>query len=332
MMRIAVDAMGGDHAPNQIVLGALQAAAAMRSEIILVGDPARIQEHMPPKPPKNITIHPASQVIEMEEKPLEALRKKKDSSLAVAIDLVKKGEAEAVFSAGNTGACTAGCLLSWRQIEGVERPAIASQMPSMHGGFLMLDAGASPDVDPKNLIEFAMMGRAYANRVMGRKNPKVHLMNIGEEPGKGNAFSKAAYELLKEYPWFAGNIEGKDVFLEPVDVVVMDAFVGNIVLKTCEGAAEFFMRIVKDRVPTNPLARLPYLPLKTLLTPLKKMSDYAEVGGSPLLGLNGICIIGHGRSNAKAAKNAVLLANRAVESRLLDSMRKELSMVVSSAK
>jgi glycerol-3-phosphate acyltransferase PlsX len=203
----------------------------------------------------------------------------------------------------------------------VHRPAIASQIPNKVADFLLLDAGASPDVDPPHLLEFAIMGRAYAEKVMGRKNPTVHLLNIGEEEGKGNAFAKQCYKLLQPHPWFAGNIEPKDMYSKAVDVVVCDAFVGNIVLKTSEGVAELIIAMIKEQVPTNPIIRLAYAPLKKIMAPLRKRMDYAEVGGSPLLGLNGMCTICHGRSNAKAIKNALLMTQKAIDNRLVETIR-----------
>jgi phosphate acyltransferase len=323
-LSIALDAMGGDHAPREIVMGAVEAAPLMHHRITLVGDPLQIGELLPTPYPHNITIQPASQVVEMHEKPLEALRKKKESSMWIGVELVKTGEAKAFVSAGNTGAATAASLLSWRQIKGFHRPAIASELPNYHGKFLLLDAGASPDVDPEHLVEFAHMGRSYAMKVMGRPDPKVHLLNIGEEEGKGNAFAKQTYQLLSKYPWFAGNIEGKDMYAAPCDVVVCDAFVGNIVLKTSEGVAEMILKLIREQLPSGTLRKLPYLPLRKLLMPLRERMDYAEIGGSPLLGLNGLCIICHGRSNAKAIKNALLLAQRAVDNNLVDTIRESV--------
>jgi glycerol-3-phosphate acyltransferase PlsX len=318
-LRIALDAMGGDHAPKEIVAGAIQAAPLIKGGILLVGDPSQIEECAEGPMPANVDIHPASEVVGMDEKPMEAVRKKKDSSLAVAVQLVKDGLADALVSAGNTGAVTAASLISWRQISGVHRPAIASPFPNRHGQFLLLDAGASPDIDPVQLLEFALMGRAYALKVMGKKDPKVHLLNIGEEPGKGNAFAKQAHELMSGHPWFAGNIEGKDMFHQPCDVVVCDAFVGNIVLKTAEGVGELIMKEIRDAVPKG-IGKVAFLPLMKTLAPLRKRLDYAEYGGSPLLGLNGLCIICHGRSNAKAIKNAVLTAATAVENELVPAI------------
>lgn len=320
-MSIALDAMGGDHAPAEIVKGALEASPHLRMNVLLVGDPSRIEPLLPKPCPPNIQIHSASEVIEMHDKPTEALRRKKDSSLVVAVDLVKQGAAQAFVSAGNTGACTAACLLSWRQIKGIDRPAIASVIPNRHGGFLLLDAGASPDIHPKNLLDFAIMGRAYSERVLGRRNPAVHLLNIGEEEGKGNAFSKEAFAHLASYPWFSGNIEGKDMFSKECDIVLCDAFVGNVVLKTSEGVAEFILGTIREGVPKSGIMRLMYAPLKKLVAPLRKSMDYAEYGGSPLLGLNGLCIICHGRSSAKAIKNALLLAQKGIEGQVVETIR-----------
>lgn len=312
--------MGGDHAPLEIVKGAILAAPHVKGTLLLVGNVDQIMEvaggHLPP----NVHVHPASEVIEMHDSPLDSIRKKKDSSLVVAVNLVKAKQADAIVSAGNTGAATAASLLAFRQVEGVHRPAIASVLPNKYGQFLLLDAGASPDVDPQHLLEFALMGLAFAKSVMRKPDPKVFLLNIGEEPGKGNAFAKNAYDLLKHHEWFGGNIEGKDMFHESCDVVVCDAFVGNIVLKTAEGVGEFIVDEIRSQVPTG-IGKLLFLPMKRAMAPLKKKMDYAEYGGSPLLGLNGICIIAHGRSNAKAMKNAILSAATAIENNLVGTVR-----------
>ncbi|MEQ1933296.1 MAG: phosphate acyltransferase PlsX [Fimbriimonadaceae bacterium] len=325
MARILLDAMGGDQAPAEIVAGAVEAAPMLKHDIVLIGDPAAISLHLPKPCPPNIHIHATSEVIGMCEKPIEAIRKKKDSSIVVGVDLVKQGEGDVFVSAGNTGACSAASLLAWRQMPGFHRPAIASEFPNYHGRLLLLDAGASPDIDPEQLVEFAIMGRAYANLVMGRANPRVWLLNMGEEEGKGNLFAKTAYQILAKHEWFAGNIESKDMFDQPIDVVVCDAFVGNIVLKTAEGVAEIIMRMIKDQVPSG-LGALPYAPLKKLFRPLREKMDYAEYGGSPLLGLNHLTIICHGRSNAKAIKNALLLAQKAVDMGLLAKIRESVAL------
>ncbi|HVT12860.1 MAG TPA: phosphate acyltransferase PlsX [Fimbriimonadaceae bacterium] len=320
-MSIALDAMGGDHAPLEIVKGAIEAAPLLREKLLLIGDTAVLTSLLPNPLPKNIELVHASEAVGMEEKPLEAYRKKKDSSMIVGAQLVKDGKAQAFVSAGNTGAASATCHLIWRPVEKVHRPAIASQIPNKHGEFLLLDTGASPDVDPEHFVEFAIMGRAYAEKVMGHPNPGVHLLNIGEEEGKGNAFAKQAYKLLQQHEWFRGNIESKDMFFKPVDVVVCDAFVGNIVLKNCEGVAELIIQLIREQVPTHPILRLAYAPLRKIMAPLRKRMDYAEVGGSSLLGLNGLCTICHGRSNAKAIRNALLMTQRAIENDLVGTIR-----------
>lgn len=326
MKWIALDAMGGDYAPEQIVIGALEALPEMHHGIMLVGVETDISKCLKGATSSKIQIVHASEVVGMEEKPVEALRSKKNSSIAVCVNLVKEGRADAFVSAGNTGAVTAASLLGWRQIPGIRRPAIASAMPAMQERFLLLDAGASPDAEPEYLVEFAQMGRAYAKAMWGRNNPKVHLMNIGEEPGKGNAFAKAAYDALAKFDWFAGNIEGKDMYTSNCDVVVCDAFVGNIVLKSAEGTAEFMMAMIREQMPKG-LMKLFYAPVRKVLKPIKRKMDYAEVGGSPLLGVEGLTFIAHGRSDARAIKNALLQAQRAIDSGLLEAIRTSVTEI-----
>jgi len=311
--------MGGDHAPEEIVKGALEALPYLKRKLILVGKPELIEPLLGST--SGLEIVRATECVEMHEPPLHAYRTKKDSSVMVGAKLVKEGRAKAFVSAGNTGAVSATCLLQWRQVPGIHRPAIASPMPNRHDGFLLIDAGASPDIDAEHLVEFALMGRAYAQQVMGRKNPTVHLMNIGEEETKGNAMAKQGHKLLAKFPWFAGNIEGKGMFFQKCDVVVCDAFVGNVVLKTSEGMAELIVHTIRSQVPTHPVLQLPYLPLRKIMQPLRKRMDYAEIGGSPLLGLNGLCTICHGRSSSKAIKNALLRTELAVEREIVEAIR-----------
>jgi len=318
--------MGGDHAPEEIIAGALQAAPLLHQKVFLVGKTDRIAPLLPKQLPDILELIEAPDVVEMDEKPTDAYRSKKSSSLMIATKLVHDGRAEAMVSAGNTGAASTFSQLVWRQIPGIHRPAIATRMPNRCGNFVLLDAGASPDVDPEHLVEFAVMGRAYAKAIMGRQNPTVHLLNIGEEPGKGNAFAKQAYSLLSARSWFAGNIEGKDMFRGPCDVVVCDAFVGNVVLKTSEGVAEMIAYMLRKEIPTNPLLRAFYWPVAKVTAPLKKTTDYAEQGGAPLLGLNGLCLICHGRSSAKAIKNALLMAQTAIDNRLVASIRDTINL------
>jgi glycerol-3-phosphate acyltransferase PlsX len=321
--------MGGDKAPGEIVRGALQAARQAAGTVLLVGIPERIREHVGEGLPPNVEIVAASEVVAMDEKPTEALRRKRDSSIAVCTELVRSGEAGAMVSAGNTGAVTASTLLAWRCLPGVQRPAIATPMPARGGQFVLLDAGASPDVEPSSMVEFAHMGRAYVESVWDVHDAKVHLLNIGEEPGKGNQFSKEAYALLEPFPWFAGNVEGKALFDGHCQVVVCDAFVGNVVLKTAQGVAEHVFQEIRSFVPEGP-ARLLYAPLQRLIAPLKKKMDYAEYGGSPLLGLNGLCLICHGRSNARAIQRAVEVAFRAIGHDIVASLGSSLAQPVRS--
>ncbi|MCC6687174.1 MAG: phosphate acyltransferase PlsX [Fimbriimonadaceae bacterium] len=318
--------MGGDFAPREIVKGVMLAHDEVRAQLILVGLQDQLNALMPQRPPNVEVVH-ASEVIGMEDKPIEAIRKKKDNSLSRCVELVKEGHADAVVSAGNTGAATAASLLSWRQMTGVHRPAIATSMPNKHGHFLLLDAGASPDIEPEQIVEFALMGRAYAQTVLGRHEPKVHLINMGEEPGKGSAFAKQAYTLLEKFPWFAGNIEGKDLPTAPLDVVVCDAFVGNIILKTAEGIAEYIFSELRSAATANALTKVGFLPVRSKLRPLSKKLDYAEYGGSPLLGLNHLCTICHGRSNAKAIMNAIKGTDRALTNGLIEKIRRAFSEV-----
>ncbi|MBL8059131.1 MAG: phosphate acyltransferase PlsX [Chthonomonas sp.] len=316
--------MGGDYAPKEIVLGAIQAHSEVRAQLILVGNQDQINALMPSRPPNIEVIH-ASEVIGMDDKPIEAIRKKKDNSLSRCVELVKDGRADAVVSAGNTGAAAAASLLAWRQMPGVHRPAIATSMPNKFGHFLLLDAGASPDIDPEQIVEFALMGRAYAMAVMGRENPKVHLINMGEEPGKGSSFAKQAFNLLEKFPWFAGNVEGKDLVRTQLDVVVCDAFVGNIILKTAEGVAEYIFSEIKDAATANIITKLGFLPIRTKLRPLARKLDYAEYGGSPLLGLNHLCTICHGRSNAKAIMNAIKGTDLALTNGLIQKIKESFT-------
>lgn len=315
-MRIVLDAMGGDYAPKEIVNGAIAAAEEVDAELILTGDPAAIAA-VALELPKKIQIVATTEVIEMHEEPVNAVRRKRDSSLVVGANLVKKGEADAFVSAGNTGAVTAAAHLMWHCLPNISRPAIATVIPSRTGKFVLLDSGATPDADAENLLEFAIMGGAYAETVLGVRNPKIALLNIGAEEGKGNLISKAAYKLLKEkLPDFCGNIEGKHLFDGDVDVVVCDAFVGNVLLKTAQGLGDFVFDLFRESVPKNFFLRLPLVLLKGGIGRLKKKMDYAEYGGAPLLGVNGICFICHGHSSAKAIKNALILAQKGHERHL----------------
>lgn len=326
-MRIAVDAMGGDFAPEEIIKGAHRYALAYPDiEVILVGQPERIEELLPQSGrPKNLGIKVASEVVEMDEHPAQAVRKKKDSSIVVATRMVKEGEADAVVSAGNTGAQMAAALLGLGRIKGIDRPAIVTVLPTLEGGKLLLDVGANPDAKPEHLVQYAMMGSIYAERILGIKNPKVGLLNIGSEEGKGNELTQATYPLLKEAPLnFIGNIEGRDIPYGRADVVVCEGFVGNVVLKTTEGLAGALFQLIKEKITSTPFRKLGALAIKPGLQEINKMLDYAEYGGAPLLGVNGISIICHGSSKEKAIFNAIRVAKECVESHFLKEIREEL--------
>lgn len=326
-MRIAVDVMGGDFAPEEIIKGARRSALAYPDiEVILVGQPQRIEEFLPQTGrPKNLVIKAASEVVEMDEHPAQAVRKKRDSSIVVATRMVKEGEAEAIVSAGSTGAQMAAALLGLGRIKGIDRPAIVTVLPTLEGGKLLLDVGANPDAKPENLLQYAMMGSIYAERILGIGNPKVGLLNIGGEEGKGNELTQATYPLLKEAPLnFIGNIEGRDVPYGRADVVVCEGFVGNVVLKTTEGLAGALFQLIKERITSTPIRKLGALAVKPGLREISKILDYAEYGGAPLLGVNGISIICHGSSKEKAIYNAIRVAKECAESRFLEEIKEEL--------
>lgn len=321
-MRIAVDAMGGDHAPTEVVKGAVEAAAA-GAEVVLVGQQAAIatelerHRHGP-----NLSIRHAPEIIEMHESPATAVRAKRESSLVVGIDLVKRGEADAFVSAGNSGAVMAAALLFLGRIRGIERPALGAVLPSVSGWWLLIDAGANVDCKPVYLQQFGLMGSVYAQRVLGAANPKVALLSNGEEDSKGSQLVVEGHRLLREAGVnFVGNIEGGDLVWAKADVVVTDGFVGNIVLKFGEGVADGLFRMVRQEVGASLLARLAAPALIPALRRLKRRVDYAEYGGAPLLGVDGVCIVAHGRSKAKAIRNAILLAKQAAEQSMVAAIK-----------
>ncbi len=313
---IAVDAMGGDRAPHEVVRGAVEAARDMGFRLALVGDEREIKRLLPsPLPKRKVEIVHAPQVVGMGERPLEALRKKPLSSVALTINLLKEGRAQAAFSAGNTGATFACASLSLGTLEGVERPAIGTILPSARGRFVLIDAGANVDCKPEHLLGFAILGSVYAQVVLRKRNPKVALLSIGEEPEKGDKLTRKAHALLKNSPLnFVGNVEGDALFRGKVDVAVCDGFVGNVVLKVGEGFAEFFTATLRKLL--YPEGRFP-----SQWAEFERRMDYAEYGGALLLGVPEVVVIGHGRSNAKAVYNALRVAKRAVEGRLIERLR-----------
>jgi glycerol-3-phosphate acyltransferase PlsX len=311
-MRIALDAMGGDYAPAVNIEGAIETVNDIEGiDIILVGDESSIKRELDSKKylPNRISIKHASQVVGMDESPAVAIRKKRDSSINRAIELVKNGEADGFVSAGHSGVVMATALLLLRTSPGVDRPAIATIMPTLKAPFVLIDAGANLHCKPENLLQFGLMGSAYCRAIFERPEPKVALLSIGEEDTKGNELTKDAFKLLKKADInFTGNIDGKDIFTGIADVVVCDGFTGNVVLKTSEGLADAIVKILKREIAEQSVGRIGYLLMKSALISFKKKTDYDEYGGAPLLGINGTCIISHGRSTAKAIKNALRVA------------------------
>jgi glycerol-3-phosphate acyltransferase PlsX len=332
-MIIAVDAMGGDLAPSEIVKGAAQGSKLYGVDVILVGDEARIKPCLPSEfaQSSSVTIWHAAEAIGMDEH-AAAVRTKKDASVVVAASLVKEGKADAMVSAGNTAAAMAIATLRLGRISGIDRPAIASVMPSASGGTVLLDAGAVVDCTVENLRQFALMGSVYAERVLSINRPRVGLLSVGEEKSKGSEIIKAAHEVLAATPVnFIGNVEGHDIFSGAADVIVTDGFAGNIALKASEGLAEYINKLIKDELRAHPLARVPLALLTPFLRRLRKKLDYTEYGGAPLLGLNGICIIGHGRSKARAIASAVRAAKEAAGGGVVAAIQSSVAVPAAGA-
>ncbi len=321
--------MGGDLAPRVNIEGALAALAEPGSafDVVLVGDETAIREEaarigVADRLPR--IIHAAEQV-EMSEHAAQAVRKKRDSSIVVCARLHKAGEVDAIVSAGNTGAVVAAALFEIGRIEQIQRPAIATVLPTPQGNVVILDVGATSDCKPAHLAQFAIMGSIYARLVLKIEKPRVGLLNIGEEAEKGSELYYEAHQLLKQSPvHFIGNIEGREVILGTADVVVCDGFVGNVLLKFAESVIPSISTMIKDEIAAHPLSAMAGLLLKPAFRRLKRRLDYAEVGGAPLLGVAGTCIIAHGRSNNRAMKNAIKVAARCAEARVADSIREQL--------
>jgi glycerol-3-phosphate acyltransferase PlsX len=327
-MPIAIDAMGGDHAPAEIVRGAVAAARELSLPLTLTGEPARLREELRRLNVLDslVTIEPASQTVAMDESPTAALRQKPDSSIAVAARLVAQGHAEAVVSAGNSGAAMAEAVTKLGMAARAERPAIASLLPSKRGRVVVLDVGANVDCKPRHLLDFARMGSVYAQRVLGIQRPRVGLLSIGEEPAKGNELTKAAYPLLAGSGLdFAGNIEGTDVFSGAVDVVVCDGFIGNVALKLGEGFAEIFGDMLREELSRRWSARIGAWIARGALCRFRKRLDYAEYGGALLLGVRGVCVIAHGRSNARAVSRAICLAYQSTRHDVVAGLEESLA-------
>lgn len=325
---IAVDGMGGDYAPSEVVKGVAESAQQFPEiAFILTGPEAVIRAELKKYPSTgNISIADAPEIIEMSEEPGRAVRGKKKSSIVVGTGLVKEGQADAFLSAGNTGAAMASALLDFGRIEGVKRPAIALTLPTKRGRVLLLDAGANADCKPEYLPQFAVMGAVYDRDVLGVENPVVGLLNIGEEAEKGSVFTKEAYGLLKNTAVnFVGNVEGRELMEGKVDVAVTDGFTGNIVLKVVEGVGSQLLGSLKSGIIGSTRAKVGGVFLKPVLMDIKHHTDPEETGGAILLGLNKVCIIAHGSSSAKAIKNAVHVAARAVENNVVEHIKQGMA-------
>ncbi len=317
-VRLAVDAMGGDHAPDEVVAGALlYAAENPDDEVILVGVPGRIGTLVGAALPPNVTVEAASQVIEMHEHPALALREKKDASILVACDLVKRGRADAVITAGHTGAGMAAAVLRLGRTRGVDRPALAVQMVTDTGPLVLLDIGANPDSTPENLAQYARMGALFAERALGIERPRVALLSIGEEKGKGDARIQRATELLDASDLnFTGNVEGKDLVHHPADVVVCDAVLGNVTIKFFEGLAGYIFDLWAKEFRGSLRGRIAYLLMRPGIGRIRRAFDYEVLGGSPLLGIRGTVVITHGRAKRRMVKHAIRVGAAAARARL----------------
>jgi len=309
MVKVAIDAMGGDFGPKPIIEGVVQALKEKTFEPILVGDENEIKKYLPKNLHNKVSFINSTDYIKMDEHATDALRRK-ESSIYKAIELVKKKEADAVVSAGHSGATMSLATLRIGRIKGIKRPAIATFMPTIKKEYtLVLDVGANVDSDSENLYQFGLMGEIYSREVLKHSQPKIGLLSNGEEDVKGNAITKEAFTKLKNNPNFYGNVEGNDIFKGVVDVVVCDGFVGNILLKTSEGVADTIVTLIKEEVRKSGLiSKVGALLMRKVFKVLKKSIDYAEYGGAPLLGVNGCVIVSHGKSNAKAIKNAIFQA------------------------
>lgn len=329
-MRIAIDAMGGDNAPGSAVEGAIQAVKEYGVEVYLVGIEAEIHKFMTEEDKSNekITIIEASEIIGSDDTPVTAIKQKKDSSMVVGLKQVKEGSCDAFLSAGSTGAFLAGSLLKVGRIKGIDRPALSPLIPTTKGLCMIIDAGANLDSKPKNLQQFAIMGSIYMEKVMGINNPRVGLLNVGTEEGKGNDLTKQSFELLRQLNVnFIGNIEARDVAEGICDVCVCDGFAGNVLLKTTEGVAQVIFDMLKSILMKNAMTKIAALMLKEGLRTFKKKFDYKEVGGAPFMGIDGIMIKAHGSSDARAIKNAVKQAKLLYDNKCLDIIRQEISKV-----
>ncbi len=322
-MRIAVDAMGGDHAPAEIVKGAAQAAEEYGVDISLVGLPHAVHPLLDSHP--RLQLVPCTQVIAMDEHPAQAVRNKPDSSIAVCARLCKEGRADGWTSAGNSGAVMAAALLIQGRIRGIERPALGSIVPTLDGFAYFLDVGANVDSKPEYLVQFAAMGAVYAREMLGRAEPRVALLSNGEEEGKGDELVRETTRRLKgSLPGFIGNVEPKDVYGAKADVVVADGFVGNVAIKMAEATADFLFRSLRDEIPRTLSGKVGGALIRPRVRKIRDRIDWREFGGAPLLGIDGVAVVAHGRSDARAMKNAVRVTRDAVRNQLVAKIRAEV--------
>jgi len=322
-MRIAVDAMGGDNAPAQVLQGAAQAAAEYGIEVSVVGSPGIVQPLLDNHP--RLRLVPSTQIIAMDDHPAQAVRSKPDSSMAVCARLCKEGKADGWISAGNSGAIMATALFIQGRIRGVERPALGSIVPIKNGFSYFLDVGANVDSKPEYMVQFALMGAVYAREMMGRSKPRVALLSNGEEEGKGDERVKETARRLKgTMQGFIGNVEPKDLYAGKADVVVADGFVGNIAIKMAEATAEFLFRSMREEIPRTLTGKVGGALIRDGVQRLRSAIDWREFGGAPLLGIDGVVVVAHGRSDARAIKNAIRVTKEAVENQLVRKIRAEV--------
>ncbi|MBI4706472.1 MAG: phosphate acyltransferase PlsX [Candidatus Omnitrophica bacterium] len=322
-MKIVVDAMGGDHGPEVVIKGVIQAVNEYETEVVLVGNEPEIAEQLKKNKyaGNKIHIHPSAEVIEMHEPAATSVRRKRNSSIVVGLNLVKQQKADAFFSAGNTGAVVCAATLGLGLLPGIERPGIAIITPTLKGISIIIDVGANIDPKPSQLLQYGIMSDAYFRNILNKPDPTVGILNVGEEESKGTEFIKEAYELLeKSHLNFIGNVEGKDLFSGKSDIILCDGFVGNVALKVTESVVETMTTFLKRNLLSSMLGRIGIFFLIPSFKRLKKQLDYSEYGGAPLLGVNGVVIIGHGRSNVSAIKNAVRVAKEEVERKFTEKI------------
>ncbi|MCD6310741.1 MAG: phosphate acyltransferase PlsX [Candidatus Eremiobacteraeota bacterium] len=326
-MKVAVDAMGGDRAPGEIIKGALRAAGDGMAHILLVGDENRIKQFCPSGYPENLEVLHTEEYISMDENPSQALKRKKSASMLLAAKAVKEKKAGAMVSAGNTGALLECALLRIGRLQGVKRPAIITIWPTPGNPTVMLDSGANVDCKAEYLVQFARMGAVYSEKIMGKKNPRIALINIGHEEGKGNMLLQEAHHLMKNTDLnFIGNLEPRDFLGGATDVAVCDGFTGNLVLKTAESTAGYLFKLIKEAMTSNFINKIAGLILKPSFMELKARFDHSEHGGAPFLGIDGICIKSHGTADSRAIYNAIKSAKHCVENDLVGILANYFSL------